>query len=277
MRALITNDDGIDSPGLTVLAEAALAQGYEVVVAAPARESSGASASLMGAEADGRLVINRERPPGLPGSVESYGVRATPGLITLLAAFGGFGPKPDLVLSGINRGANTGHAILHSGTAGAAFTASTHQIPALAVSTNATDPQHWDTSRHLVDHVLTWMLANPDPGRVVNLNVPDRPLDRVRGLRKAPLASFGMVQAHIDPLDDEHLSLSFAGTDAAQEPDSDAGMLVRGWATITLLHAPAFLADAELPELDLAGADLEDDDGPTTVDAGVAHGTAPGP
>src|SRR5690606_18354019 len=156
-------DDGIDSPGLTVLAERAAAEGYEVVVAAPRRESSGASAALMGTEADGRLIVERRSPPGLTDDVESFGVRATPALITLVAAYGGFGPPPDLVLSGINRGANTGHATLHSGTVGAALSASTHGMLAMAVSLNSADPKHWDTAGYVVERALRWLLENPDP------------------------------------------------------------------------------------------------------------------
>lgn len=260
MRTLITNDDGIDSPGLTVLARVALAAGHDVVVAAPRRESSGASASLMGAEDDGRLVVERRTPPGLPDGIDAFGVRATPALITMVAAHGGFGDPPDLVLSGVNRGANTGHATLHSGTVGATHAASTHKILGMAVSLNSADPQHWDTAGHFAARMLAWLLEHPDPSGVVNLNVPDRPLADVLGLRRAPLASFGMVHARIRELDQGHLTLTYTGTDASSEPRSDAGLLSRGWATVSLLRAPVADDDAPLPS---------DEPGPTRVDAPV--------
>ncbi|HEY0216042.1 MAG TPA: 5'/3'-nucleotidase SurE [Cellulomonas sp.] len=250
MRVLITNDDGIESPGLAVLARAALATGGEVVVAAPARDSSGASASLLGAEQDGRLVVERQDAPGLPAGVASYAVRAAPGLIAFVAAHGGFGPKPDLVLSGVNRGANTGHAVLHSGTVGAALSAATHGIRGLAVSLADARPQHWSTAEAYTGHVLDWLVAQPQTrDRVVNLNVPDRPLAEVRGLRKAPLAAFGAVQARIREVEHGNLMLTYQELTAGQEADTDAGLLARGWATVTLLHSPAFDADAALPEL----------------------------
>lgn len=250
MRVLVTNDDGIASEGLAVLARVALDAGAEeVVVAAPARDSSGASAALLGAERDGRLVVDREDAPGLPDGVASYAVRAAPGLIAFVAAHGGFGPTPDLVLSGVNRGANTGHAVLHSGTVGAALSAATHGIRGMAVSLADARPRHWDTAGLYARHVLEWMRDRPhQPDRVVNLNVPDRPAAEVRGLRRAPLAAFGAVQARVHEVEHGNLMLTYSEHQASQEQDTDAGLLLRGWATVTLLHAPAFDAEADLPE-----------------------------
>jgi 5'-nucleotidase len=111
MRTLVTNDDGIDSRGFGVLARLAVEAGL-VVVAAPHTERSGASASLTAPAEDGRLAVAGRRWAELPG-----------------------GSAPDVVLSGINHGANTGHAILHSGTVGAA-----HGALALAVSVAAPAP-----------------------------------------------------------------------------------------------------------------------------------------
>ncbi|MGY4645288.1 5'/3'-nucleotidase SurE [Cellulomonas sp. URHB0016] len=249
MRVLVTNDDGIDSPGLTVLARVALDAGHEVVVAAPARESSGASASLLGAEQDGKLLVEPKPSPGLPDGVLSFAVRAAPGLIAFVAAYGGFGPKPDIVLSGVNRGANTGHAVLHSGTVGAALSAATHDIPGLAVSIAEQDPRHWETAGWFARPVLDWLVAHGQRNRVLNLNVPDRPVEAVRGLRKAPLASFGAVQARVHEVEHGNLQLTYADVEITREPNTDAGLLARGWATLTQLRAPCFDADADLPEL----------------------------
>jgi 5'-nucleotidase len=249
VRVLVTNDDGIDSPGLTTLAVMAADAGHDVVVAAPARESSGASASLLGAEQDGRLIVAPKSSPGLPEGITSFAVRAAPGLIAFVAAYGGFGPKPDLVLSGVNRGANTGHAVLHSGTVGAALSGATHGIPGLAVSMAYHEPRHWETAAAFARPVLDWLVAQgPDQARVLNLNVPDLPADQVRGLRKAPLASFGAVQARIHELEHGHLQLTYSDVEITREPDTDAGLLARGWATVTQLRAPCFDADADLPE-----------------------------
>lgn len=249
MHALVTNDDGIDSPGLAVLAGAALDAGYDVTVAAPARESSGASAALLGAEHDGRLVVEPRRAPGLPEGVTSLAVRAAPALIAFVAAYEGFGPKPDLVLSGVNKGANTGNAILHSGTVGAALSATTHGITSVAMSVDAAEPEHWETARLVADHVLAWVRRTPLGGRTLNVNVPDLPRDRLRGLRNAPLATFGLVQARVHQNEERDLMLQYSGTERESEPESDTGLLTRGWATATLLRAPFAEHDVELPDL----------------------------
>ena len=248
MRALITNDDGIESPGLAVLARVALDAGYEVTVAAPAREFSGASASLLGVEVDGRLAVEEKASPGLPPEVRSLAVGAAPGLIAFLAAHDGFGPRPALLLSGVNRGPNTGHAVLHSGTVGAAFSAMTHDIHAMAVSMAADRPRHWETARVVAAHVLPWVTEQP-PGRgVLNVNVPDVPTADLRGVRKAPLARFGAVQATVQADEAGQHTVRYTEIDPTQEQESDAGLLAAGWATLTLLQAPCYDAAADLPQ-----------------------------
>lgn len=258
MRVLITNDDGIQSPGLVVLAEVALEAGCDVVVAAPHRQYSGASASLTAQEVDGRLALVDARPPGLPDGVPSFGVKAAPALISFVAAYGAFGERPDLVLSGVNLGANTGRATLHSGTVGAALSAATQGIPALAVSIASADPQHWETARLVTTHAFAWLQEQgPDEERVLNVNVPDIPAEQLRGLRPARLASFGAVQARVKEKGRNYVTLTYSGVDAEEEPGSDHDLLTRGWATATLLTAPY------------------DEPGDTALPSFEGHGSAP--
>src|SRR5690625_8470 len=232
MRVLITNDDGIRSPGLTLLADVALAAGCEVVVAAPHRQYSGASAALTAQEVDGRLALVDKRPPGLPDEVPAYGVKAAPALIAFVAAYGAFGDRPDVVLSGVNLGANTGRATLNSGTVGAALSAATQGIPALAVSIASASPQHWSTARLVTSRAFEWLLEQPeDDERVLNVNVPDVPPEQLRGLRPAHLASFGAVQARVREKGQGYVVLTYHGVTAREEPGSDHELLTRGWAT----------------------------------------------
>src|SRR6201990_2464889 len=133
MRALITNDDGIDSPGLRILAQVAVAAGLEVTVAAPDGERSGTSAMMSALEEGGRLLTEERKLDGLE-DVPTLAVRATPAMIAFVAVHGGFGGRPDIVLAGINRGPNLGRAILHSGTVGAALTAASAGSRAHALS-----------------------------------------------------------------------------------------------------------------------------------------------
>lgn len=250
MHALVTNDDGIDSPGLSVLAQVALDAGYEVTVVAPATEYSGASASLFGVEKGGRLVVEEKAPPGLPDGVRSLAAGAAPGLIAFLAAHDGFGPRPDVVLSGVNRGPNTGHAVIHSGTVGAAMSAMTHGIHGLAVSLGAVRPTHWETAGLAAAHGLRYLTGRPVEDGVLNINVPDLPADQVRGVRRAPLARFGAVQARVDALEAGGLQVRFMEIDPTTDAESDAGMLAAGWVTMSMLQAPCWAPDADLPELD---------------------------
>ena len=156
-KALVTNDDGIDAPGLVALAAAAVAAGLEVVVAAPARQSSGASAGIIATTRQGQTPIERRKLTELPG-VEAYAVAAQPAYIVRAAVRGWLDPAPELVLAGVNHGANLGRAILHSGTVGAALTAGLNGLPGLAVSLDVgwhpAGAPHWSTVGHLLPDVL---------------------------------------------------------------------------------------------------------------------------
>jgi 5'-nucleotidase len=133
MKVLVTNDDGVSSPGLHALVQALVDDGHDVVVAAPDRDMSGSGAAIGQIHVDEHIDAQPVELPGLPG-VPAYAVDGPPGLCVLAARLGGFGYPPDVVVSGINPGCNTGRAILHSGTVGAALTAANFGGRGLAVS-----------------------------------------------------------------------------------------------------------------------------------------------
>lgn len=235
MRALITNDDGIDSPGLATLAAAAVECGLDVVVAAPSAQASGTSASVAAVGDTGRVVSERRTMPGL--DVEAYAVAAHPGLISLIACRGGFGGKPDLVLSGVNLGANVGRAILHSGTVGAALTGHLNDVTSLAVSLDVglDGPEPlWDKAGEVVRAVLPMLLEMP-AASVVSLNVPN--IVDVQGLRWAELARFGMVQSRVEELDDGEVELVHVYSEESLVPGTDSALLADGYATLTALRS----------------------------------------
>lgn len=235
MRALITNDDGIDSPGLATLAAAAVECGLDVVVAAPSAQASGTSASVAAVGDTGRVVSERRTMPGL--DVEAYAVAAHPGLISLIACRGGFGGKPDLVLSGVNLGANVGRAILHSGTVGAALTGHLNDVTSLAVSLDVglDGPEPlWDKAGEVVRAVLPMLLEMP-AASVVSLNVPN--IVDVQGLRWAELARFGMVQSRVEELDDGEVELVNVYSEESLVPGTDSALLADGYATLTALRS----------------------------------------
>jgi 5'-nucleotidase len=266
-RVLITNDDGIAAPGLRCLAQAARRFGLDVLVAAPQREASGMSAALSAVTEDGRLKLERTTLAGL-SDVPAFSVAASPGYIAVLASLDAFGAAPDLVLSGINRGANAGRAILHSGTVGAALTAASHGMRAMAVSldvltaaaadsatagaTLATidgvddEARNWSTAGELVERLLPWLLDAP-PGTVLNLNVPDRARTGLAGLRSATLAPFGQVQVAIAEVGEEFVRTTMEEPSQQHIPGTDIALLSEGYATITAIHPPGERSDTVLP------------------------------
>jgi len=237
-HVLITNDDGVDSPGIEALARAALTVGLDVTVAAPSWDSSGASASITAVEHEGRVVVEERTLPGIPGSV--YAIEAAPAFIARLGVDGGLGPAPDLVLSGINRGANTGQVILHSGTVGAALTAGTHGVPAIAFSLATLDAGgdsalHWQTASSVAQEVIAWVVEAGSPV-VLNVNVPDVPLSSLKGLRRAGLATHGTVTATITEQGRGYVKVAFEQPGAPDEPGTDAALLAAGYACYTPLR-----------------------------------------
>ena len=143
MRILVTNDDGIDSLGLHYLARAMTPLG-DVVVAAPDGDQSGAGAAIS--------AIYRNKPQvkkaHIDGVPESWAVAGPPGLCAFMGRLGAFGEPFDLVVSGINPGANVGRSVYHSGTIGACLTARNGGLSGVAVSQAVSgwgvEGQAWD-------------------------------------------------------------------------------------------------------------------------------------
>lgn len=248
MRALITNDDGVHTIGIRALASVAVEAGLDVTVAAPHQERSGASASLTALEADGKLIVHPGSFDEVP-QAQVVGVEASPALIAFVGARGAFGERPDVVLSGINHGPNTGNAILHSGTVGAALTAAAHGIPALAVSLATATPSEWETAKMAAREALRWMLENGAPGWVLNINAPNVPPDQYLGIKQAPLADFGAVQAEVGELGEGFVTVTFSEINAERETGTDAALLLDGWATATVLRAPWEDTSVDLTDL----------------------------
>jgi len=244
---LVTNDDGIDSEGLRLLAEAAVQAGLAAVVAAPATQASGSSAAMTATSADGRIVVQRRKLAGLE-EVAAYAVEAVPAFIAFTATRGAFGFIPDLVLSGINRGPNTGRAVLHSGTVGAAMTAATVGVRAAAFSLDVRsggEPQ-WQTGAAVAAQILPALRDLP-PGVVLNVNIPNVPPDQVRGIRRAHLAEFGAVQVTVVATAEDHLQVTMAESGQQPEAGSDSALLAGGYASVTPLRPVCEAPQSWLP------------------------------
>jgi 5'-nucleotidase len=234
VRILVTNDDGVGSPGLVALTVALAADGHDCLVVAPASDRSGASAAIGALHRLGPIPLEELRWPEVP-DVPVVAIDQPPATAVYAACLGGFGEPPDLVASGINPGPNTGHLVLHSGTVGAALTAAGLGFPGLAVSIGVGDTIHWETAATLAAACVEWA-ADPHRGpRVLNLNVPNCPLSELRGVREAHLAPYGTVWAGSAGTSSGHVELEFTGNDVEGDPDTDLALVRSGYAAVTPL------------------------------------------
>jgi 5'-nucleotidase len=172
-RLLLTNDDGIDALGLRTLTEVAEELAGEVWIVAPDYDQSGTSHSLS-LHAPLRVSQKDER---------RYSVSGTPGDCVVMAVRHLMGSRrPDLILSGINRGANLGIETVFSGTVGAAMTGLLLGIPSMALSQAYTDRTavRWDTARAVAPKVIMQFARGAwSQGSILNINFPDVPVDEV--------------------------------------------------------------------------------------------------
>ncbi len=243
MRVLVTNDDGVESEGLHVLTAALVESGLDVIVIAPNSDRSGTGAAIGLVHADQHLDSEKVVLPGCEG-VEAYAIDGPPGMCVIAGRLGAFGEAPEVVVSGINPGLNTGRAILHSGTVGAALTAQNFGGSGLAVSTDLGERWFWDTAARVAVDVFPRLLEAPDR-TVLNLNVPALPYEEVGGVRWGRLAAFGAVRAAVADTPDG-VQFELRSVDVTPEPDSDTGLVASGFASLTAIVG---IAEAWPPEL----------------------------
>jgi 5'/3'-nucleotidase len=235
MRLLVTNDDGIESEGLHVLAAALADAGHAPMVIAPDSDWSGASSALGRLHPDNYIEVQKVELPNRP-DIEAFAVNGPPALTVLTGQLGAFDVKFDAVVSGINAGSNTGRAVLHSGTVGAVLTGQNFGLSGLAVSVQSGDAWYWDTAAALACDVLE-LLAEAPPRSALNLNAPARPLADVKGVRWARLAPFGEVRSALEGAGDGRFQfvLREGPADFEFEADTDQGLLRDGYASLTTL------------------------------------------
>ncbi len=251
MRILITNDDGVRAPGIAALALAAASTGHDIVVVAPLIDYSGAGAAVGPVHSRAGVDYESHVIAGL-GDIPTFGIDGPPALAVILACVGGFGPRPDLVLSGINHGINVGRSAMHSGTVGAALTGAHFGLRALAVSIRwGDDPVPWETPATLAT-TLVPVLEDAPPGTTLNLNSPNVELVGLRGLRHGRLGRGGTIRSAVHDSGEGgtsvphvalppgqtgtlRLDLTAPGTSLRVHPDTDAGLLARDYASLTPL------------------------------------------
>lgn len=274
MRILVTNDDGIDSIGLHVLARAIceLDGDHEVHVVAPDQEYSGAGAAI-GALHLIQPEVRRAEIADCPAD-GIWKVSGPPALCVFFARLGAFGGGFDLVVSGINPGANVGRSVYHSGTVGAALTGRNGHISGIAISQAVTGfgvegqgwddaiaTQHWDSAATVAARVAQSLLDDmPVEPVVVNINVPDLPLEAFGTWRHAEVGDQpprSMAAATMKPIpghQDAYTVEMGWGDPETLAPETDGGVIERGDVAITYLTR---LAHHDRPDLGSIGKALD--------------------
>jgi 5'-nucleotidase len=243
VKILISNDDGYRAEGIHRL-RAALATLAEVTVVAPDRNRSGASNSLT---LDVPLRVF-ESEPGV------YFVPGTPTDCVHLAISGLFDYEHDMVVSGVNDGANLGDDVLYSGTVAAAVEGRFLGLPTIAVSlcTSGAGGGHFRTGAEVARVLVAQLLKSPlQRALILNVNVPDVPYEQLRGFRPSRLGyrhrSAPVMRAH-DPRGRLVYWVGPAGAEQDAGPGTDFDTVAQGFVSVTPLQVD-LTRHAALPEL----------------------------
>lgn len=228
MLILVTNDDGVHSPGLLILAKA-LKKWGDVYIVAPDQEQSAVSHSL---------TLHR---PLLVEKLKEriFAVNGTPTDCVNLAVHGLLPGRPDLVVSGINKGANMGDDITYSGTVSAAFEAAIMGLPAFAVSMAARENFKFETAARFAAKLGGYIIKNGlRKDTLLNVNVPNLPYDEVKGVKITGAGRrvyAGSVLERVDPRGKKYYWIGGEVENWEKNPDADHEAVKRGYISVTPL------------------------------------------
>ena len=229
MRVLVSNDDGVDAPGIAMLAAVLRQAGHEVTVVAPDRDRSGASNSLT---LD--LPIRLKRLDH-----HTVSVAGTPTDCVHLALTGLLDQEPDIVVSGINNVANLGDDVIYSGTVSAAMEGRHLGLPAVAMSlvSHNHEPKHFQTAARAAVEIVAQLKADPLPAdTILNVNVPDLPWSEVKGFEVTRLGNRHRAEGCIaqkDPRGNAVYWIGPAGREQDSGPGTDFHAVRTGFISIT--------------------------------------------
>ena len=233
MRILVSNDDGVRAPGILAMARA-MRPVAEVMVVAP---ETAQSAAAHGVTLTAPLSVNRVH---LDGDFEAYSVDGRPADCVKLAIRELMQPPPDLVISGLNDGANTGINVLYSGTVAAAAEGAFFGIPAVAVSLFHSERMDFEAAAHLARALIEQLLADGlHGGSLININIPPLEGGAPKGVRVVPQSMLPWEDYFERvPGPDDHQAYWLKGDYLNLEPDADSDLhaLVNGYVSITPLQ-----------------------------------------
>lgn len=233
-RILVVNDDGIDSEGIIVLADALRAVG-EVTVVAPDGDRSGASHSITTRNPVSSVVRGGR-------NVRSFACSGTPADCVILGVNELCGTSPDFVVSGINRGANLADDINYSGTVAAAVEAVFVGIPAIAISLAASWPteapvHHWQTAADFACALVTATLRDPLPaGTYWNVNVPNVEAAQINGVRYTRQGRKRYAERLARAETDRAFYWVWSFPQADRDDDTDVAAVAAGFTSVTPLR-----------------------------------------
>ncbi|MBN9231380.1 MAG: 5'/3'-nucleotidase SurE [Legionella sp.] len=229
MRVLISNDDGVYAPGINILADE-LSHVVAIEVVAPDRNRSGASNSL----SLNRPVTVKQLENGF------YSVEGTPTDCVHLAVTGLLTPEFDMVVSGINDGANLGDDVLYSGTVAAAMEGRYLGLPALAISMVGEKIEHYRTGAIIARQLVAKLAAHRLPSQtILNVNVPDLPIHEIKGLQVTRLGTRHGAEPIVkdtDPRGRPIYWIGLPGKEADAGPGTDFCAVAEHCVSITPLH-----------------------------------------
>lgn len=230
MQILLSNDDGYFAPGLAVLAETLSQRGHQITVVAPERDRSGASNSLT---LDRPLMV-RTTPAGF------HYVNGTPTDCVHLAVTGLLPELPQMVISGINLGANMGDDTVYSGTVAAATEGFLLGIPSVAISLANMKEENFQTAANFAAELAERFAAQPFPERVLlNVNVPDLPAERIQGVEVTRLGRRHKAQDTVKVVNPRNQTMYWVGAaGAAQDagPGTDFHAIIQERISVTPLQ-----------------------------------------
>lgn len=229
MKILLSNDDGFQAPGLAALA-AELSQMADITVVAPERNRSGASNSL-----------TLDHPLRAEQAENGFiRVDGTPTDCVHLAITGLLESEPDMVIAGINAGANLGDDVLYSGTVAAATEGRFLGYPAIAVSMNSHQPRHYDAGAKVAAELIRHLQEEPlAPDTILNVNIPDLPYAEVKGYRVTRLGHRHKAEPVVKTTDPRGRIIYWVGPAGLEQdagPGTDFHAVREGYISITPLQ-----------------------------------------
>lgn len=245
LRILLSNDDGIEAPGLKALWEPLFASDlFDLFIVAPASEKSGAGVSITW---NRPLAIRRT---SWEGSTPAWAVDGSPADCVKMAYRVLLDQPPDLIISGINAGSNAGRNILHSGTIGAVIEGVLKGIPGIALSCeNGREPNFGVAQKYIVQ-IVNYLLEHPLPtGSLLNVNVPHVAKDEVLGFRLTRNGRGRWVEEptlHLATDEDTSYWLGGRLEEIPEEEDSDIALLAAGYLTAVPIHIHSLTDEDEL-------------------------------